>query len=227
MNDNTVSALVPMKAHSERAPSKNTRILGNVPLFYHILRSLGSAEFVCEIFVDTDSEKIKSLIKNDFPKVVVIDRPAELLGDKVPMTPIIEHDLKFVKTKHFLQTHATNPFIRPETIDSAIKAYFDGLSHGFDSAMGVNKFQTRFYDHNKKPINHNPNIMLPSQDMLPIYEDNSSFYINSIESFLRYKNRVGKKPIFIEISKFESADIDDEEDFTLCEAIFNFLSNKR
>jgi len=218
-----VSALVPMKGHSERVPLKNTRILGGVPLFYHILRSLESAKFVYEILVNTDSEDIKNLILKDFSKVIIIDRPVELVGDKIPMTPIIAYDLKFIKTRHFLQTHATSPFIRPETIDAAIKTYFDGLSKGFDSVMGVNKFQKRLYDHNKKSINHDIDIMVPSQDMLPIYEDNSSLYINSTENFLRYKNRVGKNPIFIEISKLESADIDEVEDFLLCEAFLQFF----
>lgn len=227
MNDFIVSALVPMKGHSERVPLKNTRLLGDTPLFYHILRSLIQAKQVGEILVDTDSEKIKDLIRKDFPKVTIIDRPVELAGDKVPMTAIIEHDCRFIKTKHFLQTHATSPFIKPETIDTAIRAYFEGISGGFDSVMGVNKFQTRFYDCNKKPINHNPDIMLPSQDMPSIYEDSSSFYINSVERLLESKKRIGKNPIFFEISKLESMDIDTEEDFMLCEAIYESLNKKK
>lgn len=223
MEKNKVSALVPMKAHSERVPEKNTRMLGGVPLFYHILRSLKNARLVSKIFVNTDSTKIKELIQKDFPDVVVIDRPPELQGDKVPTTALIEYDLKFVKTGYFLQTHATSPFIKPETFDSAIKAYFDGLNSGFDSVMGVNRFQTRFYDSNKKPLNHNPDIMIPSQDMPPIYEDNSSFYINSVENFLKYRNRVGRNPLFIEVAKLESADIDGADDFILCEALTKFL----
>lgn len=227
MNENMVSALVPMKGHSERVPSKNIRILGEAPLFYHILRSLGQAKQVYEILVDTDSKKIKDLIRKDFPKVTVIDRPARLIGDKIPMTAIVENDCGFVKMKHFLQTHATSPFIKPETIDAAIKAYFKGISAGFDSVMAVNRFQSRFYDHNKKPINHDPDIMLPSQDMLPIYEDCSSFYINSVERLLKFKKRVGENPAFFEISKLESADIDTEEDFALCEAIYGFLKKNK
>ena len=92
MNDNIVSALVPMKGHSERVPSKNTRILGGVPLFYHILRVLAQAKQVGEILVDTDSDNIKDLIRKDFPRVIIIDRPNELIGDKVAMTAIIEYD---------------------------------------------------------------------------------------------------------------------------------------
>lgn len=228
MNENyAVTALVPMKGHSERMPSKNIKILGGKPLFFHILKSLESAKFVYEIIVDTDSQKIMTLIKQNFPKVVAIERPQHLLGDKVPMTPIIEYDIKYIKTKHLLQTHAVNPLLRASTIDYAIQSYFEGLDKGFDSVMGVTRYQTRFYDHNKRPTNHNPDIMVPSQDMPPLYEDNSSFYITSIENFLKNNNRVGKNPIFIEVSKLESIDIDEEEDFYIAEAIFNYMRSKR
>jgi CMP-N-acetylneuraminic acid synthetase len=222
-----VTALVPMKAHSERIPSKNIRMLGGKPLFFHILEALELAEFVYEIIVDTDSQKIIDLIKENFPKVIVIERPLYLLGDKVPMTPIIEYDIKYAHTEHFLQTHATNPLLRATTINYAIESYFEGLSKGFDSVIGVTRYQKRFYNHNKHPINHNPEIMIPSQDILPLYEDNSNFYINSIENFLKNKNRIGKNPNFIEVSKLESIDIDDEEDFLMAEAVFNFLKNKK
>ena len=122
MNDNNlVTALLPMKGHSERVPSKNIRMLGEDPLFFHVLRSLESANFVSEIIVDTDSQKIMSLIEQNFPDVVIIKRPQHLLGDKVPMTSIIEHDLQYVKTDHFLQTHATNPLLKGDTIDHAIE----------------------------------------------------------------------------------------------------------
>lgn len=221
-----VTALVPMKEHSERIPLKNTRILGKKPLFFFILESLESAIYVKEIIINTDSSKIKSLVKEKFPGVIIINRPKYLLGDKVPMTPIIEHDLKYIKTKHFLQTHSTNPLLSSVTIDNAIKVYFDSLKKGFDSAIGVNTYQTRFYDDKRHPINHDPDIMVPSQDMPYLYEDNSNFYINSVENFNKNKNRVGKTPIFIEVPKLESIDIDKEEDFIIAEALYSFLKNK-
>lgn len=227
MPEKGISALVPMKGHSERVPSKNIRLLGGVPLFYHVLRSLQSAKKVDEILVDTDSDKIKGLLTKDFPGIIVIDRPPELLGTKVPMTPIIAYDLKFASNKYFLQTHVTSPFIKPETFDAAVNAYFDGTAKGFDSVLGVNRYQTRFYDHNRKPLNHNPDVMVPSQDMPYIYEDNSSFYVNSAENFRKYNNRVGKNPMFIEVPKLEAADIDNEEDFAFCEALYEFIEKQK
>lgn len=220
----SVTALVPMKGHSERVPSKNIRSFGGKPLFFHILESLESADFVGDILVNTDSPKIMSLIEQNFPDVITIERPQNLLGNKVPMTSIIEYDMEHIKTDHFLQTHATNPLLRGNTIDHAIESYFDGLEHNFDSVMGVTKYQTRFYDNDKMPINHNPNIMLPSQDMPPLYEDNSNFYINSTVNFLKHRNRVGINPLFVEVPKLESIDIDEEEDFIIAEAVFDFRS---
>ena len=228
MDENyAVTALVPMKGHSERIPSKNIRMLGGKPLFFHILESLESARFIYEIIVDTDSPKIISLIKKNFPKVLVIERPQYLLGDKVTMTPIIEYDIKYAKTRHFLQTHTIVPLLKASTIDYAIRSYFEGLDKGFDSVMGVTRYQTRFYDHKKRPINHDPDTMVPSQDMPPLYEDNSCFYINSIENFLKNKDRVGKNPIFIEVSKLENIDIDEEKDFLIAQAVFNFIKSEK
>ena len=222
-----VTALLPMKGHSERVSSKNIRMFGGKQLFFHIIESLESAKFVSEILVDTDSPKIVDHIRDNFPEVVVIDRPEYLLGDKVPMTPIIEHDIKFAKNDHFIQTHSTNPLLSPQTIDNAIKSYFEGLKKGYDSVMGVNAYQTRFYDHKKHPINHDPDIMVPSQDMLPLYEDNSNFYINSKEFFLMNRNRIGKNPFFFKVPKIESLDIDEEEDFIIAEAVFNHIKRKK
>ena len=225
-NNKEVTALVPMKGRSERVPAKNMRNLGGKPLFFHILESLSNAKLVREIIVDTDSPQIKLLINQNFPQVIILPRPRHLLGDKVSMDPIIEYDIKHIKTKHFLQTHATNPFLKSTTIDNAIRAYFEVLAKGYDSVMAVTRYQARFYNHLKQPINHNPAIMLPSQDMLPLYEDNSNFYIISTETFAKYKNRVGKNPYFIELPKLECVDIDEEQDFYLAEALFDFLNKK-
>ena len=67
----------------------------------------------------------------------------------------------------------------------------------------------------------------PSQDMPKIYEDNSNFYINSVENFNKNKNRVGTKPIFIPISKLESIDIDEKEDFIIAQAIYEFVHKRK
>lgn len=223
MENNQITALLPMKANSQRVVDKNIRTLGGKPLFFHILQSLLNSKYIFEVLINTDSKRIKEMALSEFKDVRVIDRPKELLGAKLPLTPIIDYDLRLVKTKHFMQTHATNPLLSTKTIDNVIEKYFAGLSRGYDSAMGVNAFQTRFFFENGKPVNHNPEVRMPSQDMPYLYEDNSCFYIISAENFLKGNNRVGQKPLFITVSKLESLDIDEEDDFQLVEAVYTYL----
>ena len=60
----------------------------------------------------------------------MIDRPQSLCGDMVPMTAVLSHDVEFVSQTLgsseeiiFVQTHTTNPLLRPGTIDAAVTAY--------------------------------------------------------------------------------------------------------
>lgn len=217
--DPKVTALMPMKGQSERVRQKNTRPLMGRPLFEHVLSSVLGATSVQEVIVDTDSEDITAMIHERFPSVRVIPRPERLLGGKIPLTPIIDYDLGFATLEHFLQTHATNPLLTSRTIDRAVARYFEALQEGYDSLMAVNAYQTRFYDDAGRPVNHNPEKMIPSQDMPCFYEDNSNLYITSVATFRKMGRRVGARPAFFVMSRLESADIDEEEDFELAEAL--------
>jgi len=141
------------------------------------------------------------------------------------MNEIIKYDLSQLEGEHFLQTHSTNPLLRAKTIDSAIEKYFEGLEK-FDSVFGVTKIQTRFYDKNAKPINHNPEELLRTQDLEPMYEENSNFYIFSKKSFAEAGDkRIGLKPQIAEVNKLESVDIDEPEDFKLAELLHIHKNN--
>ncbi len=214
-----VIALVPMKGHSERVPEKNIRDFVSQPLLYYILDTLRKSEYIKEIYVNTDNEKITQTIYKILPKIKVIDRPDELKGDMVSMNKIIAYDLTQIEGVHFLQTHTTNPLLKTKTINTAIEKYFESLDKN-DSLISVTRLQTRLYDKNGKPINHNPNKLLRTQDLDPVYEENSNLYIFSKESFNKNENnRVGQKPYLFEIDQLEATDIDTPNDFKIAEIL--------
>lgn len=62
--------------------------------------------------------------------------------------------------------------------------------------MGVNRYQSRFWTADGKPINHDPAIMLRSQDLKPVYEDNSCIYLFTRENLVKYSSRVGQTLCF-------------------------------
>ncbi|MEQ1842197.1 MAG: hypothetical protein ABL994_17465, partial [Verrucomicrobiales bacterium] len=79
-----------------------------------------------------------------------------------------------------------------------------------DSLFTVNRHQTRFYRPDGSPVNHDPDRLIPTQDLEPWYEENSCLYVFSGPSFASKRARIGNKPIFFETPRIESADIDTE-----------------
>jgi len=190
------------------------------PLYHSIMKSLLTSKYIDKVVINTDSEIIANDAKENFgKKIIIIDRPTEIQSGDISMNIIIDYDLQKLDGEHFLQTHSTNPLLRAETIDKAIEQYFEKLNE-YDSLFGVTKVQTRFYDKNANPINHNPEELLRTQDLEPLYEENSNFYIFSKESFENSnKKRIGLKPHIFEINKLEAVDIDEPEDFKLAELL--------
>jgi CMP-N-acetylneuraminic acid synthetase len=117
-------------------------------------------------------------------------------------------------------THTTNPLLRPGTIHRAIDAYEKGFAAGTcDSLFTVNRFQTRFYREDGSPVNHDPNVLMRTQDLEPWLEENSNLYIFNRESFAATNARIGLKPLMFETPRIESADIDDQEGWDIAETL--------
>lgn len=213
-----VTALVPMKGHSERVKNKNIRDFNGKPLFWYILHTLTLCESVSRIYVDTDSGFLAETVLHYFSEIMIINRPERLCGDYVSMNEIIKYDMDYAGGEFFLQTHSTNPLLERRTIEDACRRFFDGLGES-DSLFTVNRLQTRLYDNQGKPVNHDPDKLIRTQDLEPIYEENSNLYIFSQDSFRLTEARIGKKPIMYEMNPLESCDIDDENDFLIAELI--------
>ncbi len=217
-----IIALLPMKGHSERVADKNIKPLGDKPLFYWILDSLAQVPMIKRVVINTDSETIASHARLRLD-VTIHERPLEICGDFVSMNHIIENDIsRLPNEEYFLQTHATNPFLKPNTLTAAISSFFENEGK-YDSIFSVTKHQSRFYDAECNPLNHDPSALIRTQDLPPIFEENSCFYLFSRSSFSSANARIGKKPKMFEVDPIEALDIDTPEDWRMAEV---FLQRK-
>jgi CMP-N-acetylneuraminic acid synthetase len=215
-----IIALLPMKAHSERVPGKNIKRFFGKPLYHAVLSTLLRSKYIKTVIINTDSDIIKEDAPKNFERILIVDRPKEIQGDFVSMNDIIAYDLNKAAGEHFLQTHSTNPLLHPQTIDLAIETYFNNLKN-FDSLFSVTRLQARLYWKDGVPINHNPAELLRTQDLPPVYEENSNFYIFSKQSFAAANgNRIGLKHRMFEINKLEAVDIDGPEDWEMAEMLY-------
>lgn len=220
-------ALLPMKAHSSRVPGKNFRALNGKPLFRWMLDCLLELDFVDLVLINTDAQReLEAAGLEESDRVRIKQRPAPLCGDEVSMNRIIEDDIASHPAAHYLMTHSTNPALRPETLRSAYRDYLDGIRNGFDSLFSVTRHQTRFYDRDARPINHDPANLIPTQDLEPWFEENSCYYFFNPRSFAATGARIGAAPLMHETPGGEDVDIDEWRDWYLAEAILNMKEHR-
>ncbi len=210
----TIVALVPMRHHSQRVSGKNYRPLAGRPLYQHILDTLLSCPEIAQVVVDTDSPPLIEGLRQNYPQVLVIERPEHLRDDATPMNEVLVHDTSQVQADFYLQTHSTNPLLQASSISGAIRTFLNTYP-ACDSLFSVTRLQTRLWDQLGRAINHNPAILLQTQDLPPVYEENSCMYIFSRQTLLTRRNRLGERPLMYEILPAEAWDIDDEIDFAI------------
>lgn len=208
-----------MRHHSERVPGKTMRPFGGVPLYRHIIETLLECPQIGTIVIDTDSDAVRSDASEHFPTVRVIDRPAHLRDGSIPMNDVLLHDVSVIDADYYLQTHLTNPLLRAETISRAVGSLL-GQADAYDSAFSVTRVQTRLWDGSASPINHDRAILLRTQDLPPVYEENSCVYIFSRDTLERLGTRIGERPLMFEIERDEAWDIDEEFDFRVAEFLY-------
>lgn len=215
-------ALVPMRHHSQRVPGKNYRMLAGKPLFHHVIEALLAVPQISKVVVDTDSVPVMDGLRQHFPQVQILPRPDRLRADDVPMNDILIYDTEQVQADFYLQTHSTNPLLKPDTVSRAIQALLTSYP-AYDSLFSVTRLQTRLYDQHGNAINHDPTVLIQTQDLPPVYEENSCLYVFTRENLLRRRHRIGDRPLMFEIEGGEAWDIDEELDF----AIADFLLRRQ
>jgi CMP-N-acetylneuraminic acid synthetase len=217
-----IVALVPMRHESERVPGKNYRPMAGAPLYRHIVSALLGCPDIDEIAIDTDSPTIKADAAENFPSVIVLDRPEHLRDGNIPMNDVLLNDVRQVPADLYLQTHSTNPLLKPSTIQRAIRDLREHPEH--DSLFSVTRIQARLWSAESEPLNHDPAVLLRTQDLPPVFVENSCLYLFTRELLEGRGTRIGANPLLFEIDRDEASDIDTEEDFRVVEALMAVMS---
>jgi CMP-N-acetylneuraminic acid synthetase len=90
----------------------------------------------------------------------------------------------------------------------------------------VTRLQTRLYDQHGRAMNHDPEVLIQTQDLPPIFEENSCLYSFTRENLIKWRHRIGERPMMFEIDSEEAWDIDEELDFEICNFLLSRLKRK-
>lgn len=222
-----ICAIIPIKHVSQRVPGKNYRLMNGKPLYHYILDTVLKCKYISHIIIDTNSDIIKEGIQEhyDCQKISVYDRPVDLQPGDTPVNKLLINVIKSLNLQYdfYLQTHTTNPLLSVKTLNQVIETFYQKINNGYDSLFTVKTLQTRLYklgeNKNVVALNHDINELLPTQDLEPLYEENSCIYIFTSNVLIKKKHRIGYNPYMFIMNDIESQDIDTEFDFKTTELL--------
>jgi len=210
------ACFIPIKSNSTRVKSKNFRELNGKKLYKYIIENCMEADCFDMIFVDTDSDEIKDYCLCDMPSnVFSIHRNPELAKDTANGNDlIIDAQSRHSGYDYYYQCFATAPFLKSETIRQCVERLES--SREYDSIFTATE-ELGWYWLNNQPVNYQPNVLPRSQDANKVLKESTGMYGITKESLLKYKCRIGAKPIQYLVSEIEAIDLDTEEDFLYAE----------
>lgn len=212
-----IVAVVPMKLNSQRLPQKNIRPFTNgKPLCYYILNTLLSIPEIDEVYVYCSDPNIQGYIPQGVRYLV---RSKSLDQDTTKMNEVLQAFSNEVEADIYVMTHTTAPFITAASIQEGLRAVCGG-EH--DSALAVKKVQD-FLWKDGKPFNYSLDAIPRTQDLEPLYEETSGFYIYRSAVIRNFNRRIGNTPYMVEVGEIESIDIDEAEDFQIADAVYNHI----
>lgn len=216
MSKKTV-AFVPMKLNNQRLPGKNTKAFKNgKPLLTYILSALSKCTEADEIYVYCSNEDVKEYLPAN---VKYLKRSEELDKNSTLILEVLKAFAADVDADVYTLAHATAPFIRPQTIDTAIRKVRD---EGYDSAFTAKKVQ-EFLWTNGKP-NYDTKKIPRTQDLTSTYAETTGLYVYT-KDLINNGRRIGDNPYILEVDFIEATDINEPIDFDIAQVVLDKYIN--
>lgn len=225
-NNNKILVVIPARGGSKGIPRKNIRLLNNKPLISYSIDIAKSSEYVDDVVVTTDDAEI-ALLSEKFG-ASVIRRSEELAGDEVPLDPVVydamihKEKLAFDEYDIVITLQPTSPLLKTSTLDRAIEKFED---FAVDSVLSVVDDRHLSWGYDETNERYFPNyIERKNKQFLPKDFRETGALLATRRNFVHEDSRLGTNLELIEVSREESVDIDNFEDWWIAEG---YLQKKR
>jgi len=219
-----INIFLPCRSGSKRIKDKNVKLFANNPngLIGIKLDQLLRIKYLDKLYLSTNDEKIIQYANRLGNQKIIIDKREEYLcSDDTSTDELISYVGTLIKSEHVLWTHVTSPLFGTKDYELAIEKYFELNKLGYDSLMTVTPIKEFLWTKNgAKNYNRGLEKWPRTQTLEEIYSVNSAVFINSIDNYKTYNDRIGKLPYLLETDKINGFDIDWPEDFIIAEILY-------
>ena len=225
-NNNKILVVIPARGGSKGIPRKNIRLLDNKPLISYTIDIARHSSYVDDVVVTTDDSEI-ALISEKFGASVVM-RSEELSSDEIPLDPVIYDAMNQKEKQAFdeydivITLQPTSPLLKTSTLDAAIEKFDDFAVDSVITVVDDRHLSWGFDENNQRYF---PNyIERKNRQYLPKEFRETGAILATRRAFVHEDSRLGTNIDLIEVSREESVDIDNYEDWWIAE---NYLQKKR
>lgn len=221
-------ALITARGNSKRLPRKNVKKMGKDPLIVWTIRAALESGSCSDVLVSTDNEEIAEIAVKHGALVPWL-RPAELASDTALSASVAIHAVDAYEKEcgsvdALILLQPTSPFRTPESINGSLDLFYDhNKLRPLVSVTRANVhpswcFHILEEGQELTPFQGWEDIVARSQDKQEAWSLDGSIYVISPERLRKDKSFISSDAIpFIIRNRFESIDIDTEEDFELAE----------
>jgi len=194
-----------------------------MPLIAYSIKAGLSSEFIDDVFVTSDSEKILKIAKEYGSKI--LDRPLHLASDNTSINDVILHAIENLDNTYRLIVllQPTSPLRTSKHIDDAFSQLNKHDTTSLISVYAPEKSPYKCFIRDQSGyltgLVNNEAPFMNRQELPEVFMPNGAIYIFSIEEFLRGKSIPVNRVIPFIMNERESLDIDTQDDVDLVEKI--------
>ena len=208
-----LTAIIPVRAGSQRVKNKNIKPFANTTLLDIKIETLKKVQGIDDIIVSSDSQEMLKIAEEHDVNAHVRDE--YFASNEVNNSDFMQNLSTIVDEGHIMYSPCTSPLLSSETITEIVSKY---KNNNLRNIVTVTTQKHHMWL-NGKPLNYDPSNAPNSQDLPDIYSINYGCCILSKDDLYKHKNVV-VEPTFHITNEIESIDIDTEFDFIIAEFIY-------
>jgi len=210
-------AFMPLRANSKSIPDKNIRLVAGRPLFAWSLEQAIAANCFDEIYVATDSPKIRSRVLDEFPTgVSVLERsPATCTDEASTESAMLEFQQK-IDFDVIALIQATSPLTRADDFLAAKQKFLEEKLDALLTAVSSKRF---FWTKTGVAINYDPVNRPRRQDFEGWFMENGAFYFTRKAVLMETGSRLGGRIGIHEMPPEMAVEIDEISDLAIVEQL--------
>jgi len=210
-------AFMPLRANSKSIVDKNIRSIAGRPLFAWSLEQAIASQCFDEIYVATDSPRIRQTVLDEFSSsVTVLDRSPETCTDTASTESAMLEFKQQIPFDVVCLIQATSPLTRAEDFRAAKHKF---LAEDLDSLVTAVQSKRFFWTKQGAPINYDPEKRPRRQDFEGFLMENGAFYLSRAKLLEVYGSRLGGRIGIHEMAAETAIEIDDEIDWVVVEQL--------